>query len=207
MHQDLFIGGTDTTTTTIEWAMAELFHNPPIMVKARKELIETMGSGQPIKEQDLLKLPYLQSVIKETMRLHPIAPLLLPHRAETDVQVCGYKIPKHTQVLVNVWAVFHDPINWSDPDQFIPERFMDSDKDFRGKDFSFIPFGAGRRICPGLSLGVRMVSLLLANLVHHFNWKLPDGTAPEEMDMRDKFGITLQKAIPLVGIAVAHKED
>lgn len=195
----MFIGGTDTTATTMEWAMAELFHNPSTMAKTKKELKEAIGSGQSIKEQDLLKLPYLQSVIKETMRLHSIAPLLVP-QSKTDVNVCGYKIPKHTQVFINLWAIFHDPDNWPDPDQFIPERFMGTDIDFRGKNLSFIPFGAGRRICPGLSLAVRMMNLLLANLLHHFDWELPDGITSDNMDMRDRFGILLQKVVPLVGI-------
>ncbi|XP_057462489.1 cytochrome P450 76T24-like [Actinidia eriantha] len=200
---DLFIGGTDTTTTTMEWAMAELLRNPAIMAKAKQELAQTISPKSVLQEQHITQLPYLEAVIKETMRLHPTAPLLLPHRAETDVEVCGYTIPKHTQVLVNFWSVAHDPAYWPDgPGQFVPERFVGSEVDFRGRDMRFIPFGAGRRMCPGLGLGVRMVNLLLANLVHHFDWKLPDGLVPEEMDMKDKFGITLQKAVPLVVIPV-----
>lgn len=136
------------------------------------------------------------------MRLHPIVPLLLPHLAETDVQICGYTIPKHTQILVNTWCISRDTTYWDEPTKFKPERFLNSAIDFRGKDFSFIPFSSGRRICPGLNLGVRMVSLILANLVHKFEWKLANGVEPEDMDMKDKFGITLQKAEPLVAIPV-----
>ncbi|CAI9771757.1 unnamed protein product [Fraxinus pennsylvanica] len=198
---DLFIGGTDTTTTTMEWAMAELLHNPPILAKVKQELSVELSS-KDVKEQDLSQLPYLEAVIKETMRLHPTAPLLLPHRAETDVQICGYTIPKHTQILVNTWSISRDTTYRDEPTKFKPERFLNSDIDFRGKDFSFIPFSAGRRICPGLNLGVRMVSLILANLVHKFEWKLANGVEPKDMDMKDKFGITLQKAEPLFAIPV-----
>ncbi|KAK6130148.1 hypothetical protein DH2020_036110 [Rehmannia glutinosa] len=169
---EMFIGGTDTTTTTVEWAMSELLHNPTILSKTKQELSAKITPGKTVQEQDILGLPYLTAVIKETMRLHPIAPFLLPRRAEEDVEICGYTIPKHTQVLINTW----------------------------GRDLSFIPFSAGRRICPGLNLAVRMVSLILATLVHDFDWTLPNGMAPEEMDMTDRFGVVLQKAEPLVAV-------
>ena len=135
------------------------------------------------------------------MRLHPIAPPLLP-RSHIDEEVCGYTIPKHTQVIVNAWAIARDPIYWDKPTQFKPERFIDSKVDFRGTNLPFMPFDSGRRICPGLDLAVRMLSLLLASLIHHFNWKLPDRMAPEDIDIKDKFGIALQKAIALVAIPV-----
>ncbi|KAM3748270.1 hypothetical protein ACB098_05G095200 [Castanea mollissima] len=198
---DFFIGGTDTTSATIEWAMTELLRNPDIMAKAKQELAETIGIGESIQEKDIPRLPYLQAVLKETMRLHPIAPFLLP-RSLIDVEVCGYTIPKHTQVIVNAWAIARDPMYWDKPTQFKPERFIDSKVDFRGTNFSFMPFGSGRRICPGLDLAVRMLSLFLASLIHHFDWKLPDRMAPEDIDIKDKFGLTLQKAVALVAIPV-----
>ena len=201
IYQDLFIGGTDTTSATIEWAMTELLRNPDIMAKAKQELNETIGIGESIQEKDIPRLPYLQAVLKETMRLHPIAPPLLP-RSHIDEEVCGYTIPKHTQVIVNAWAIARDPIYWDKPTQFKPERFIDSKVDFRGTNLSFMPFDSGRRICPGLDLAVRMLSLLLASLIHHFNWKLPDRMATEDIDIKDKFGIALQKAIALVAIPV-----
>jgi len=200
LSQDLFTGGTETTTTTTEWAMAELLRNPTIMAKAKKELAEAIGAERSIREQDVAKLPYLEAIIKETMRLHPTAPFLLPHRAVTDVQVCGYTIPKHTQILVNAWSMARDTSYWIEPEKFIPERFLGSEVDFVGRHFAFIPFGAGRRICPGLVLAVRMLNLVLANLLHHFDWKLPNGMVPEELDMQDTFGVTLQKVVPLVAI-------
>ncbi|KAM4070366.1 hypothetical protein ACB094_12G160200 [Castanea mollissima] len=198
---DFFIGGTDTTSATIEWAMTELLRNPDIMAKAKQELTETIGIGESTQEKDIPRLPYLQAVLKETMRLHPVAPLLLP-LSRIEVEVCGYTIPKHTQVIVNAWAIARVPMYWDKPTQFKPERFIDSKVDFRGTNLSFMPFGSGRRICPGLDLAVRMLSLFLASLIHHFNWKLPDRMAPEDIDIKDKFGLTLQKAVALVAIPV-----
>uniref|UniRef100_A0A1W7HBW3 Cytochrome P450 n=1 Tax=Scoparia dulcis TaxID=107240 RepID=A0A1W7HBW3_SCODU len=197
---DLFIGGTHSTTTTLEWALAQLLHNPPILFKAKQELSQVLATPKLVQEYDIPNLPYLDAVLKEAMRLHPTAPLLLPHRAEQDVEIQGYTIPKHTQVFVNAWSILRDPTYWDDPTSFKPERFLNSDIDFRGRDFSYIPFGSGRRICPGLNLGVRMVSVILANLVHNFDWKLPNGMKPEDMEMKDRFGITLQKDEPLVVI-------
>lgn len=183
--------------------MAELLHNPAKMAKAKQELAEKFGSGVvTIGEQEAMQLPYLNAVIKETMRLHVIAPLLLPHRAEKEVEICGFTIPKHTLVLVNAWAISRDTAYWENPTKFEPERFLSTDFDFRGNQLSFIPFSAGRRICPGISLGVRMLNLLLANLLHNFDWKLPNGMEAQDMDMKDNSGITLQKADPLVAIAV-----
>ncbi|KAI3453623.1 hypothetical protein Pfo_010286 [Paulownia fortunei] len=197
---EMFIAGTDTTSTTVEWAMAELLHNLTILYKAKQELSEKITPGKTVQEQDIPRLPYLKAVIKESMRLHQIAPFLLPRRAEEEVEICGYTIPKHTKFFVNAWSISRDTTYWEEPIVFKPERFLNSEIDFRGRDLSFIPFSAGRRMCPGLNLGVRMVSLILATLVHNFDWVLPNGMAPEKMDMTDKFGVTLQKAKPLVAI-------
>ena len=184
--------------------MTELLKNPKLMHKLKQELLETIGLGQSIQEKDMQRLPYLQAVLKETLRLHPAAPLLLPHQAQMDMEVCGYTIPKDTQLYVNVWALSRDPKYWPDrPTEFVPERFVGLNVDFRGTNLCYTPFGAGRRICPGLSMGVRMLSTLLGvSLVHHFDWKLPDEMAPEDIDMGEKFGLTLQRATPLVAIPV-----
>ncbi|KAL0318092.1 UNVERIFIED_CONTAM: Geraniol 8-hydroxylase [Sesamum calycinum] len=122
------------------------------------------------------------------MRMHQTSPLLLPHRAEQDVEIQGYTIPKHTRIWVNSWSISRDATYWEKPTCFMPERFLNSDIDFRGNDFRFTPFSAGRRICPGLNLAVRMVALIVVNLVKTFDWKLPNGMAPEDMDMTEKFG-------------------
>ncbi|KAG5535702.1 hypothetical protein RHGRI_023460 [Rhododendron griersonianum] len=194
---DIFAAGTDTTSSSVEWAMAELLRTPETLQKAKAELEQTIGKGKPIEESDIPRLPYLQAIVKETMRIHPPVPLLIPRTVETDVEVYGYTVPQGAQVLVNAWAIGHDPSVWANPTSFMPERFLDSDIDIRGRDFELIPFGAGRRICPGLSLAIRVVPLMLGSLINSFDWKLESGIKPEELDMDDKFGITVQKAQPL----------
>ncbi|PON33269.1 Cytochrome P450, E-class, group I [Trema orientale] len=200
--QDLFAAGTDTTSSTLEWSMTELLRKPEILSKAQAELERVIGKGNQVQESDIAGLPYLQAIIKETFRLHPPAPLLLPRKAETDVEVCGYTVPKGAQVLVNVWAVSRDPSIWESPNEFIPERFLESNVDVKGRHFELLPFGGGRRICPGLPLAIRMVHLMLGSLIHSFDWKLEGGVELESMNMEDKFGITLQKAQPLRALAM-----
>lgn len=195
--QDLFVAGTDTTSNTLEWAMAELLHNPETLLRVQAELRQTIGKDKLVKESDIARLPYLQAVVKETFRLHPAVPFLLPRKVEVDTEMCGFIVPKDAQVLVNVWAIGRDPNLWENPNLFMPERFLGSDMDVRGQNFELIPFGAGRRICPGLLLGIRMVQLMLASLIHSYDWKLEDGLTPENMNMEEKFGFTLQKAQPL----------
>ncbi|XP_055813984.1 geraniol 8-hydroxylase-like [Solanum dulcamara] len=200
---DIFTGGTDTTTSTVEWAMAEILKQPEIMKKAQAELAKIVGMGKLIEEADVYRLPYLQCIVKETLRMHPPVPFLLPRKVEEDVEVCGYIVPKGSQVLINVWAIGRDPASWEDPLVFKPERFLNLEVDVRGKDFELIPFGAGRRICPGLPLAAfRMVPIMLGSLLNSFNWKLEEGTSstPKELDMEEKFGITLAKARPLRAI-------
>ncbi|KAI3411572.1 uncharacterized protein J3R85_017813 [Psidium guajava] len=201
---DLFVAGVDTSTSSLEWAMAELLHNPEKIARAREELDQVVGGeGGTLQEPDITRLPYLQAIVKETLRLHPPVPFLIPHKAEIDTEICGFRLPQHAQVLVNVWAMGRDPGIWSDPDSFVPERFLGREIDFKGRDFELIPFGSGRRICPGMPLAYRMVHLILASLLRSFDWKLEQGVRPEEMDMTEKFGITLQKAAPLRAIPMA----
>ena len=202
MLQDLFVAGTDTTSSTLEWAMAELLHNPEKLLKARVELLQTIGKDKQVKESDITRLPFLQAVVKETFRLHPVVPFLIPHRVEEDRDIDGLTVPKNAQVLVNAWAIGRDPNIWENPNSFVPERFLELDMDVKGQNFELIPFGAGRRICPGLPLATRMVHLMLASLIHSCDWKLEDGITPENMNMEDRFGITLQKAQPLKAIPI-----
>ncbi|OWM71910.1 hypothetical protein CDL15_Pgr017793 [Punica granatum] len=191
---DLFVAGTDTTSSTLEWAMAELLRNPEKLSKAQAELENVIGSGKPVEETDIARLPYLQATVKEIFRMHPAIPLLLPRRAGATTQVGGYTIPEGSQILVNVWAICRDPATWKDPDEFIPERFLGLDIDVKGQNFELLPFGGGRRICPGMPLAIRMLHLMLGSLLNSFDWKLEDGVSPGTMKMGDKFGITLQKA-------------
>lgn len=201
---DLFIAGSDTSAITTEWAMAELLRNPKLLQKARKEIMDKIGANQQVKESNIDLLPYLQAIVKETLRLHPAAPLLLPYKSQSHCQIFNFTIPKNTQVLVNAWAIGRDPECWEDPSDFIPERFLNSNVDFRGRDFEYIPFGAGRRICPGLPLAVRMVHLMLASILQSFDWKIPEGVKPEDLDMEEQFGATMKKSIPLVAIPIVN---
>ncbi|KAK8495826.1 hypothetical protein V6N11_009614 [Hibiscus sabdariffa] len=193
----LFVAGSDTTSSTLEWAMAELLQNPHVLVKAKKEIEQAIGKNNPVEESDIHRLPYLQAIIKETFRMHPTVPLLIPRKASSDANLCGFKVPKDSQVFVNVWAIGRDPIIWENPDSFMPERFLGSEIDVKGRDFGLIPFGAGRRICPGLPLANRMLHLMLGSLVNTYDWELEGGISPDEMNMEDKFGLTVQLAEPL----------
>jgi cytochrome P450 len=198
---DLIVGGTDTTTYTLEWALTELLRNPNIMSKAKKELEETIGMGNSIEESDVARLPYLQAIIKETLRLHPIAPLLLPRKAKTDVEVNGYMIPKGAQIFVNVWAIGRDQNAWENPNLFSPERYLGTKLDIKGQNFQLTPFGSGRRICPGLPLAMRMLHMMLGSLLISFDWKLENDMKPEEIDMEDAIeGLALRKCESLRAI-------
>lgn len=198
MFVDLFVAGTDTTSNSLEWAMAELLRNPHTMAKAKEELKDVIGKGKLVDEADISRLPYLQCIVKETLRLHPPVPLLIPRKTETKVTLNGYIVPEGTQVLVNAWAIGRDPFTWENSLEFKPERFLNSELDVRGRDFELIPFGAGRRICPGLPLAVRMLPVMLGSLLNNFDWDI----GLEELDMTEKFGITLQKAEPLCAVPI-----
>ncbi|KAL1543457.1 unspecific monooxygenase [Salvia divinorum] len=200
---DLFIAGIDTTSGTVEWAMTELIRNPEKMTKLKNEIRSFMSENgqQQVQESDIPLLPYLQAVVKEAFRLHPAAPFLLPHKASFDVEINGYIVPENAQILINVWAIGRDSRIWKNPDEFMPERFLNENGciNFKGRDFELIPFGAGRRICPGLPLANRMVHQMLVTFVGNYEWKL-ENMKPEEMDMNENFGVTLQKAVPLKAI-------
>ncbi|CAD6269747.1 unnamed protein product [Miscanthus lutarioriparius] len=203
---DIIAGGTDTAAITMEWALAELLRRPDAVAATTAEMDRVVGRGRWVTERDLPALPYLYAVVKETMRLHPVAPLLVPRRAREDTVVGGYDIPAGARVLVNVWAVARDPASWPDaPEEFRPERFLAGggawDVDVRGAHFELLPFGAGRRMCPADNLAMKEVAAALANLVHGFTWRLPDGVAPEDVSMEEFFGLTTSMKVPLVAIA------
>ncbi|XP_059283178.1 geraniol 8-hydroxylase-like [Lycium ferocissimum] len=196
MFLDLFVAGTETTSNTVEWAMAEVMKNANVMRKAQTELEEVIGKGKVIEEKDISVLPYLQCIVKETMRLHPPGPFFL-RNAKQDVEVCGYFVPKGSLVVVNVWLMGRDPNIWEDPLVFKPERFWGSEFEVRGQDFELIPFGGGRRICPGLPLAMRIVPVILGSLLNSFDWKVEGEIAPKDLDMEEKFGLTLAKSCRL----------
>jgi len=197
----LFSAGSDTSSSTVEWAMTELLRSPASMAKVCDELATVIGPRESIEESDIGRLPYLQAVVKETFRLHPPAPLLLPRHAQVDVKIIGYTIPKGSRVFINVWAMGRDKETWPEPEKFMPERFLGKTVDLRGGDFDLIPFGGGRRICPGMPLAIRMVHLLLASLLNQFTWRLPAEVERDGVDMAENFGLTLTKAVPLCAIA------
>lgn len=202
---EVFAAGSDTVSLTVEWTMAELLRNPSVMAKACEEIHNALGGKETIDETDAANLPYLQAVVKEAMRLHPVAPILLPHRAVEDgVEIGGYTVPKGTTVIFNAWAIMRDPAAWEKPDEFVPERFLDmaDQVDFRGKTFEFIPFGSGRRLCPGLPMAERVVPFILASLLHAFEWRLPDGVSAEELDVSERFTTANVLAVPLKAVPV-----
>lgn len=203
---EMFTAGTDTTTSTLEWAMAELLHNPKALQKVQMELRSVVRPNMKLKERDFDTLPYLKAVIKETLRLHPPLPFLVPHMAMDSCNMLGYNIPKETQILVNVWAIGRDPSTWTNPSQFKPERFLEPNMvDYKGHHFEYIPFGSGRRMCPAVPLVSRVLPLALGSILLLFDWVLADGIDPGDMDMSEKMGITLKKAVPLKAIPVPYK--
>ncbi|WOG81803.1 hypothetical protein DCAR_0100954 [Daucus carota subsp. sativus] len=197
---DMFAASADTASTTIEWTLSELIRHPRAMKKVQKELEQVVGMDKMVEESDLESLEYLNMVIKEAMRLHPVAPLLLPHHSLEDCTVDGFLIPKNSRVIINVWAIGRDPKVWTDAEKFLPERFGGSNIDLRGRDFELIPFGSGRRGCPGMQLGLTIVRLVVAQLLHCFNWDLPNGMQLSELDMTEEFGILVGRATHLIAI-------
>ncbi|CAJ1957678.1 unnamed protein product [Sphenostylis stenocarpa] len=176
---DLVVAGTDTTSYTIKWAMAELMNNPDAMSKAKRELEQTTGIGNPVEESDIARLPYLHAIIKETLRMHPSAPLLLPRNAKIDVEINGYFIPQGAQIVINEWAIGRNPSTWDNPNLFSPDRFLGSEIDVKGRHSQLTPFGGGRRICPGLALAMRMLPLMLGSLINTFDWKFENNVNPD----------------------------
>uniref|UniRef100_A0A0E0ACC7 Cytochrome P450 n=1 Tax=Oryza glumipatula TaxID=40148 RepID=A0A0E0ACC7_9ORYZ len=200
---DIFGAGSETSATTLEWVMAELIRNPKAMRKATAEVRRAFAADGVVLESALGKLHYMHLVIRETFRLHTPLPLLLPRECREPCRVLGYDVPRGTQVLVNVWAIGRDERYWpgGSPEEFRPERFEDGEAaaavDFRGADFELLPFGAGRRMCPGLAFGLANVELALASLLFHFDWEAPDVADPAEFDMTEGFGITARRKADL----------
>ncbi|KAF9615902.1 hypothetical protein IFM89_027023 [Coptis chinensis] len=197
----MFVAGTDTTYTTLEWAMAELINHPDVMKKVQEEVRRVAGKNPTVYENDISEMEYFNCVIKETLRLHPPVVLSLPRVSTTSVIIEGYHISAKTRVIINIWAISRDPKIWDKPDAFIPERFLKNPIDFKGKDFEYIPFGAGRRVCPGISFGIASVESILANLLHRFDWELPNKM---DIDMTEDFGLSVNLKYPLHLVPVSH---
>ncbi|WJX64892.1 hypothetical protein P8452_49619 [Trifolium repens] len=203
--QDLFTGGGETSPGAILWGMSEIVKNPKVMEEAQTEVRRVFDGKGFVDETELHQLIYLKSVIKETMRLHPTLPLLVPRESRERCQINGYEIPAKTRVMVNAWAIGRDPRYWVEAESFKPERFVNSPIDFNGTDFEYIPFGAGRRICPGIAFALANIELPLAQLLYHFDWKLPDGVKNEELDMTESFGITVGRKHDLCLIPITRR--
>ncbi|GAA0168432.1 oxygenase [Lithospermum erythrorhizon] len=197
---EMFLAGAETTSTTTEWALSELLRNPKELTKVKMEVQSVVGPNRKLEESDIENLPFLQAIVKETLRLHPVVPFLLPRSATKDTNFMGYDIPKNTQVLINAWAIGRDPETWDDPSSFKPERFLDSNIDYRGQHFELIPFGAGRRMCVGLPLAHRTLHLMLGSLLHEFDWELEDSLQGHKLDMTEQLGITVRKLEPLKAV-------
>ncbi|KAK1272897.1 Cytochrome P450 84A1 [Acorus gramineus] len=197
---DVMFGGTETVASAIEWAMAELMKSPADLKRVQEELAEVVGMDRKVHESDLDKLPFLMCAMKETLRLHPPIPLLLHETAE-DCEVSGYHVPARSRVMINSYAIGRDPKAWEEADAFKPARFERAGApDFKGSHFELIPFGSGRRSCPGMQLGLYALYLTVAQLLHCFEWELPNGMKPSELDMNDVFGLTAPRAVRLVAV-------
>ncbi|XP_062191558.1 indole-2-monooxygenase-like [Phragmites australis] len=211
---DMFDAGTDTTFVVMEYAMVELMQNPHLMKKLQAEVRTTMTQGKGkgngmVTEDDISDMAYLKAVVKETLRFHPPAPLLAPHLSMADCDIEGYTIPSGTRVIVNSWALARDPSYWKSA-EFMPERFMEGGSaaamDYKGNDIMYLPFGTGRRMCPGINFAISTVEVMLANLVYHFNWELPPGLMDRGIDMTESFGIIVHRTEKLLLLPIPPQD-
>ncbi|CAL5189633.1 unnamed protein product [Lathyrus oleraceus] len=198
---DMLSGGIDTSASVIEWTFSELLRNSRVMKNLQDEIQNEVGHMRMVEEKDLKKLNYLDMIIDEILRLYPVGPLLIPRECREDITIDGYFIKKKTRIIVNAWAIGRDVNVWSqNAEEFYPERFINKKMNFHGQEFECIPFGSGRRRCPGIHLGLITVKLVIAQLVHCFNWKLPYNITPSNLNMEEKFGLTMPRAQHLYAI-------
>ncbi|XP_020519547.1 cytochrome P450 82C4 [Amborella trichopoda] len=191
----IVFAATNTSAMTLEWALASLLSNPEAMRKVKEEHDTKIGKERRVEEADIANLPYLQAIIKDTLRLYPPGPLLVPHESIEDCVVAGFHMPAGTRLLMNAWKIQRDPRWWQQPLKFELERFIGSEVDVKGQHFQLLPFGAGRRACPGMSRALSVVHLALARLLHSFDWHLPLGCS--SLDMTEVVGLTTPRASPL----------
>ncbi|XP_031482875.1 cytochrome P450 84A1-like [Nymphaea colorata] len=197
---DVMFGGTETVASAIEWVMAELMNNPKEMEKVQDELKREVGLERQVEESDIERLVHLKRVFKETLRLHPPIPVLMHETAE-ETELLGYRVPARCRVMVNAYAIGRNPEAWPDANKFMPDRFAsEGAPDFKGSNFELIPFGSGRRSCPGMQLGLYTLELAVARMVHSFTWALPDGMKAGELDMSDTSGLTAPRAKQLEAV-------
>ncbi|KAJ6421793.1 hypothetical protein OIU84_029063 [Salix udensis] len=200
---EMFGAGSETTSTLLEWSMSEMLKNPRVMKKAQEEVRQVFSDSENVDEAGLQNLKFLKLIIKETLRLHP--PIsLIPRECSKTCEIDGHVIQAKSKVIINAWAIGRDSNSWTEAEKFYPERFQDSSVDYKGTNFEFIPFGAGKRMCPGMLFGIGNAELLLARLLYHFDWKLPNGEAFEDLDMDEAFGGTVTKKHHLNLIPIPH---
>ncbi|CAN8278237.1 unnamed protein product [Cochlearia groenlandica] len=200
---DVFVGGSDTSSTLLEWEMTELLRHPECLKKLRDDVRSICKGRTSVSEDDIPKMNYLKSVIKETLRLHPPVPLMVPHESTEDVKLRYHHIPSGTQVLINLWAIGRETATWGpDANEFRPERHLDSSIDFRGQDFELIPFGSGRRMCPGISFAVVLNEIVLANLINGFDWQSTEDD-DDETEVAESTGSGIRRMFPLNAIATS----
>ncbi|KAJ0579858.1 putative cytochrome P450 [Helianthus annuus] len=195
---EAFSAGTETLQTSLEWAMSELIRNPRVMKKLQREVTEIAQGRSMILEEELERMPYLKAVVKESLRLHTPVPLLIQRESVQDVKVMGFDIAAGTQVIINAWAIARDSSLWEEPNEFRPKRFLNNSINYQGLHFEWIPFGAGRRSCPGIQFSVPVMELALANIVYKFDMVLPNGIKSEDLDMTEVCGITIHRKSSLI---------
>uniref|UniRef100_A0A453QLA8 Cytochrome P450 n=1 Tax=Aegilops tauschii subsp. strangulata TaxID=200361 RepID=A0A453QLA8_AEGTS len=194
-----FVAGIDTNAATIVWAMSELVRKPRVLKKVQNSIRDVVGDNKSVQSDDISKLSYLRMVVKETLRLHPPGPLLLPRETMRHIQIGGYDVPAKTKIYVNAWAIGRDPVSWpDDPEEFNPDRFEANEIDFKGEHPELMPFGTGRRICPGMSMAVATIEFTLANLLFNFQWTLPEGTTADDVNMEEEGRLIFHRKTPLV---------
>ncbi|KAI6686625.1 hypothetical protein NL676_032538 [Syzygium grande] len=199
---DIFLAGVHTVALVMDWTMAELARNPRVMQKVREEIRSCAGNKKWLVEDDLGGLEYLKLVLKEVLRLHPPGVLLIPRETMGHFKLFGYDVDPKTRIQVNVWAIGRDPSLWEDPEEFVPERFENSQIDYKGNHFELLTFGAGRRGCPGISMGMAVIELALANVLHSFDWELPKGMTEEDVSMEEGAALAVFKKVPLILLPV-----
>lgn len=189
------LAGSDTTSTTMTWILAMLMKNPHALKRAQEEIDHHVGRDKSVEARDIKNLTYLQAIFKETLRLYPPGPLLVPHEAGEDCYIRGYFVPKGKRVFANVWKLHRDPSLWSEPETFSPERFInDNGELYEGHNFEYLPFGSGRRACPGSTFAIQVSLMTLARLLQGFDLEVP---IDEPVDLKEGLGITLPKLTPL----------
>ncbi|KAK1440744.1 hypothetical protein QVD17_06575 [Tagetes erecta] len=203
---NIFVAATDNSAILTEWALSELINNPKIMKKAVEEIDHVVGKNRLLQESDIPNLPYLQAITKETLRLHPSV-ALIPRRSTEDRKVSGYDIEANTTIFINAWSLGRDPNYWESPLEFRPERFEEKQLDIRGQYFELLPFGSGRRMCPGISLGLHMVHATLGALIQCFEWKGEKGENLTSINMDEGHAFSIPRANPLVCVPVARHDQ